>query len=441
METLDCRAVVETAVRELTPGTAAPVDFSRSAVENGVDSLALLVLRESLERSMSVHISDDEWLSFESLEDVVAFLQRASAPAPRIRSDVASEQARTAITTAGTIGPVLLSNGRLYDVIEVGMPMTGRNGLSENALLKWLGHLRWCHISQICGVPSRDVRDEDDQRLYPTFFFVDLWFPEARHTATFQENDLLAATCTVQRFGSSMLDGLAYLCPPHVATDVAQLPEPSAWVASGYPVARLSNIFVKQFGGAEWLKKSRPANPGFEKLPEVQVPPESSSLVKTAQNEGTFERPPASYVPLTDGARVDYDLVPDRDLNGAGLVYFANYPVFVDICERQVLKQGRFALTDSQIDCRSLVRRRSAYLNNASASDRLTLEYAIWIENPILAGHPEPMAAPVKLLVNTRMRRQSDGREMLVSTARKILTRTTFGDLPFRGAILGVQAR
>jgi hypothetical protein len=36
------------------------------------------------------------------------------------------------------------------------------------------------------------------------------------------------------------------------------------------------------------------------------------------------------------------------------------------------------------------------------------------------------------------MRRQSDGREMLVSTSRKILTGMTFGDLPFRDAILGV---
>jgi hypothetical protein len=95
-------------------------------------------------------------------------------------------------------------------------------------------------------------------------------------------------------------------------------------------------------------------------------------------------------------------------------------------------------LTDSQIDSRSLIRRRNAYLNNASANDRLALEFAIWIENPVLAGHHEPLAAPVKLFVNTRMRRQSDGREMLVSTSRKILTGMTFGDLPFREAILGV---
>jgi hypothetical protein len=37
--------------------------------------------------------------------------------------------------------------------------------------------------------------------------------------------------------------------------------------------------------------------------------------------------------------------VPDRDLNGAGLVYFANYPMFLDICERDVLASARRALT------------------------------------------------------------------------------------------------
>lgn len=438
---MNIRADVEAAVRQLTPDATAPVDFSRSAVDNGVDSLALLVLRESLERSTNVHITDDEWLGFETLEDVVGFLQRASPAAPKPGGESSAESVTSGTHAAVPAGPILRRDGRLYDVIEVGMPMTGRNGLSENALLKWLGHLRWCHISQICGVPSKDVRDEDNQRLYPTFFFVDLWFPDDRHTATFQENDLLTATCTLQRFGSSMLDGVAYLCPPDVPTDGAHLPEPHEWVASGYPVARLSNIFVKQFGGAEWLKKSRPANPGFEKLPEVQVPPESSSLVKGAQNDGAFEQPPSTYVPLTDGAAsVIYDLVPDRDLNGAGLVYFANYPVFVDIGERQVLKRGRFALADSHIDRRSLVRRRSAYLNNASASDRLELDFTIWIENPAAAGHGDPRSAPIRLFVNTRMRRQSDGRVMLISTAQKVLSGMTFGDLPFWQEILAVRA-
>ena len=132
--------------------------------------------------------------------------------------------------------------------------------------------------------------------------------------------------------------------------------------------------------------------------------------------------------------------MPDRDLNGAGLVYFANYPVFVDICERQVLKQGRFALADSHIDRRSLVRRRSAYLNNASASDRLELDFAIWLENPVLAGSPDPQSAPVRLFVNTRMRRQSDGRLMLVSTSQKVLTGIACGDLPFFQEISAVRA-
>jgi len=441
VDALNIRAVVEAAVREITPGVTSPVDFSRSAVDNGVDSLALLVLRESLERSMSVHITDDEWLGFDTLEDVVGFLQRTSASRPGAGPAPIGEPGIPVTGASGPAGPILRPDGCLYDVIEVGMPMTGRNGLSENALLKWLGHLRWCHISEICGVPSKDVRDEDDQRLYPTFFFVDLWFPAERHTATFQENDRLSATCTMQRFGSSMLDGLTYLCPPDVQTDRSTLPEPHEWVAAGFPVARLSNIFVKQFGGAEWLKKSRPANPGFEKLPEVQIPPDSYSLTKTAQNDGAFEQPPSSYVTLVDaGTRVEYDLVPDRDLNGAGLVYFANYPVFVDICERQVLKQGRFALADSHIDRRSLVRRRSAYLNNASASDRLELDFAIWLENPVLAGSPDPQSAPVRLFVNTRMRRQSDGRLMLVSTSQKVLTGIACGDLPFFQEISAVRA-
>ena len=41
---------------------------------------------------------------------------------------------------------------------------------------------------------------------------------------------------------------------------------------------------------------------------------------------------PTTYVPLTLGPlEFDYRIVPDRDLNGAGLLYFANYPTFLDI--------------------------------------------------------------------------------------------------------------
>ena len=116
---------------------------------------------------------------------------------------------------------------------------------------------------------------------------------------------------------------------------------------------------------------------------------------------------------MTDGPVMrDYKLVPDRDLNGAGLVYFANYPMFLDICERDVLASCREPLPDAAIDRRTLVRRRSAYLNNASSRDTLRIEIEPWMRRDGDATH---------LHVNARMFRRSDDRLMMVSTARKVV--------------------
>ena len=87
---------------------------------------------------------------------------------------------------------------------------------------------------------------------------------------------------------------------------------------------------------------------------------------------------------------VEYDLVPDRDLNAAGLVYFANYPLILDICERKVLSNAKLKLTPDLIDRRTLVRRRSAYLGNAHRHDTVVVEMQAWVHNPFLADDPSP---------------------------------------------------
>jgi probable biosynthetic protein (TIGR04098 family) len=85
---------------------------------------------------------------------------------------------------------------------------------------------------------------------------------------------------------------------------------------------------------------------------ETAVAPDSYAEVKQAEKAGAFGRPGPTYVPLTSGPmEVDYKLVPDRDLNGAGLVYFANYPLILDIAEREVLGKGELPLSDSTTGC------------------------------------------------------------------------------------------
>ena len=139
------------------------------------------------------------------------------------------------------------------------------------------------------------------------------------------------------------------------------------------PRLRLSNIFVMQQRGVEHLHRSRPSNSGFERIPESAEPPDSYVLVKDAERDGCFARPPTSYVRMTSGpVSIQHKLDPDRDVNGVGLIYFAHYPVFLDIAEREVLRTADLPLSEELIDQLEALRRALA----AIGSGRRVLELA-----------------------------------------------------------------
>jgi len=136
---------------------------------------------------------------------------------------------------------------------------------------------------------------------------------------------------------------------------------------------------------------------------------------------------------MTNGpVRREYRLIPDRDLNGAGLVYFANYPMFLDICERDVLLTANLALSEPLVDRRTLVYRRSAYLNNASSRETLLVDVEPWLELSHPGEHESTAKAqPFVMHINCRMYRRSDDRLMMVSTAQKVIAGASMEDLPF----------
>lgn len=418
-------------VAEMSKTDEASLDVLKWVTHYNIDSLQLLVLRETLESVFQVHLSDSVWLSFRSMAELVDYLsnKKAALNGAANHNVVAPAQPDARPTSERRYRP----SGMLYADIEIGMPLTGRNHLAEGPLLQRLGDLRWGHLSHLCGVPSKQIVDAEGHRLYPTFFYVEIGFPRHRPMAAFGENDRLKAASALQRFGASMLDGTFYLLPEdYPETTTPAFANIEAALAAGVPAVRLSNIFVMQFGGAEWLKKSRPANPGFERITEMSEAPDSYASVKRAEKDCHFALPPPGFVPMTKGAiNREYKLVPDRDLNGAGLVYFANYPVFLDVCERDVLATAELPLTDELIDRRTLVRRQSAYLNNASAHDVLSIDIEAFVENPFATENIAPEMAPIRLFINYRMYRKSDARLMMVSTAEKLIFSRAMEETPF----------
>jgi probable biosynthetic protein (TIGR04098 family) len=394
----------------------------------GIASLDILIVRESLERVFSIFVTENDVKFLNDVPSIVDLITSKESNGSNVLNSVVPVSENVAVGHSGDqLGP----NDVLYSDLEIGMHLTGRNNLAETPLLREMGHLRWMHMSLIAKVPSKDVVDEDGERLYPTFFFVEMAFPPSRSMATYGENDRFTIASTLRRYGLSMLDGEHFLFPSHwPESRKIPLESKDEAMRQGVPYVRFSNSFVRQWKGAEWLKRSRPANPGFTRIREMTDPPDSYEFLMGVKEGEPVMDVPEGYVPLTpEPVEFEYKLIPDRDLNGAGLVYFANYPTFLDIAEREVLSNaGELALDDSLLDLRTLVYRKSAYLSNATCKDSLRIRVAAWIENPFLSGRKGADMMPIRLFLTHEMRRSSDDRLMQLSAATKVITGRTLGD-------------
>jgi acyl carrier protein len=392
--------------------------------ELGINSLDVLILRDNLERVFAIMISDVDVPRLTTVGAIVSLVsEKLSDEVPRSTERQAANASGGA-QVSESLGP----RGVFHSEFEVGMPHTGRNNLAETPLLRLVGDLRWRHMSLLTGVPSREVADEAGERLYPTFFYVEVRFPENQPMASYGENDRFTIVSVLRRYGLSFLDGESYLFPADLPAHRKAVPTSAdTAIHDGIPLLRLSNSFVQQWKGAEWLKRSRPANPGFQRIPEVAEIPDSYGETMERKDGGHFFLPDHRYVSVLRGASATYEIDRDRDLNGAGLLYFANYPSFLDVCERRLLSDR---VDHPLLDRRTLVHRKSAYLGNATADDALRVEVDAWVENTLLDAVADPDIAPVRLLLNFRMLRASDGRVIMVSSARKVLLGANLADAP-----------
>ena len=389
----------------------------------GADSWQYLEFRNDLETAFRVTVPDSEVDRLSTLRSCAGLVSELLAPQSGAgRAEDASQDRQEKRNWKG--GTCVGADGALYTDLEIGMAMTGRNHLAESPLMKFVGELRWNHISEFTGIPSRKLCDETGERLYATFFYVETRFPRETPLAAFGENDRFTVVSTLKSFGNSILDGYHFFYPAGWPEDrKVPLLNGRQALDLGIPYVRTSNIFVKMLQGASWLKKSRPAQKGMDDIPRLAEIPDSYGKIKQADADDRFRPPPEGYTCLTpEPAKIEYAIEPDRDLNGVGLLYFANYPMILDIAERRCLRDKTLLpFPEEMIDLRTLSNRESAYLGNAHQSDSIEVWIDVWMENPFLLGHPAPEMSPVRMFFNYRMFRRSDGRKILVSTAEKIV--------------------
>jgi probable biosynthetic protein (TIGR04098 family) len=278
-----------------------------------------------------------------------------------------------------------------YFSLDLGMPLLGRSGLNENALLKLIGDDRWQTISRLGGVRTSQIRDAFDNRLYATYCFVEMELTPERPLSAYDENDILEfSRGDLSHYSKVYLDGKYAL-------------------ATGGPFEiRCTNVFIYQLAGPQQLKMAEPENLNFDGMPELPEQPDSLGLCRAAKIAGTFQADDFGGLDL--GTReVVYKIDPDRDANGAGLIYFANFVCFLDIAERALLSDNK--LPSDLIDARSTYWRRIGYFGNAQVTDQLQIQ---------IGGRASVLDDSQLLLAfDYRVNRTSDGKMILISSSRK----------------------
>jgi acyl carrier protein len=396
----------------------------------GGDSWQYLEFRTGLEGLFRIIIPDGEVDRIGTVNDALQLVQEyigLASPSGSMEATAAGGANRA----PGAGDTHLGEDGTYYVEMEVGIHHTGRNNLAETPLTMLLGDMRWSHISRFTGVPGRQLVDEANDRLYPAFHYLQVRFPRQSPMASFVENDRLTVVNTLSSYGNSVMDGYSFLYPASWPMD-RKIPLKNGKQAEEMeiPYVRCTNTFGKVPQGESRLEKSRPAQPGVDNIPKLAEVPDSYVLAKKAGENGSFGPPPENATPITPEAlQVEYVIEPDRDLNGMGLLHFANHCMIQDMAERRLLAEKALVpMGHDLLDLRTVVSRESAFLADARQSDSILVSLEAWVENPFLADHPAPEMAPVRLFVNCTLVRKSDGVMVSVSQAEKVVFGKTLED-------------
>ncbi len=286
---------------------------------------------------------------------------------------------------------------------HIGMPHTICGALGEVALFAYSQDQHWNSIGALVGCPASRLIDAAGTDVYASIYFADFQ-GGAEGLAGFAPDDELEVVGEIGRYGPSMLDGVHYLYPAGALPAELPVTLPPA------PSLRLSFVLVSAGIGPEALRVSAPTNATMSRIPSLPSEPDSYRLVKEARESGAIAPPPSTGALWPGVFMREYAINPDRDLNGVGLLYFANYVAFLDSAERDALQEAA-GLSAEKLYRRVTLQRRVAYYANAQPSDRLRIS---------VAAHA-PAADPNRFTVHHRVERVSDGRLVTLGRAERRL--------------------
>lgn len=260
--------------------------------------------------------------------------------------------------------------------LVLGLPHTNHLGLAEHLLLMYAGHCQWTSIAKAIGRPLSTLRTLKGSEVYATFFFIEERFPPQTPISAFRLDDAVRFAVFLRAFKSIAVEGQIVFDHESAIGDwLATHPlAPSDEAIAKHPYIRFGNIFITPEAGNSRLKVASPAGGGLVGVPNLSNEDNPYHLTKRASETGVLGLIPEAWprIEIAGSDEVTYAIDIDRDTNGAGLVYFANYVVFMDGAERQVLAAALGATwSQAQLAARIVEQRRVAYYGNVAVTDRV----------------------------------------------------------------------
>jgi probable biosynthetic protein (TIGR04098 family) len=274
----------------------------------------------------------------------------------------------------------------VYD-LTLGLPHTNHRGLSEHLLLEYAGHFQWRAICAAAGAPLSRLRSTAGSEVYASFYYIEERIPPTAALESFGLDDTLRFAIALRSFKNIAIEGRLVFDRHERLLDTRRVEAMLAATTSDLasPFIRFANIFITPEGGNSRLRVAPPADVDFSALPTLPNDDNPYHLTRAAGEHGRLGVLDEAWLPVASYQH-RYDVDVDRDTNGAGLVYFANFVAFMDTAERLALDTLAPAHANAGAAARrSLRHRRIAYYGNAGLSDTLLVRVAI-LRHP---AHPD----------------------------------------------------
>lgn len=317
---------------------------------------------------------------------------------------------------------------RSYD-LEVGMPHMEPGRLSEVELLKHLGNCQWQTIAALLERPTCQIVNDLGERLYASFVSLEWSVGRGRCMENLGEGLNLGVRNKVAFYAGKFVDGLVLFGgDPLSEEDLSAVQGPEDLMRREDPWAYLTNAFIAPMGSNQRLKVFAPTEMDSCEVPTISERPQGIDQHEDVQLTGVI---PAfgdgAGLPLTPTRRdpIVYPIVPESDLNGAGLLYFARYVAMMNYGERQFLSQRlERPLSEPLLTCLSPIRRRVYYYANAVPSDTVRVDVSSQV-TPVAAEHWADLGpvhqVPFRLQSRVDLYRSSDQTLMASSLVEKQL--------------------